>query len=114
MGPRRLHLSEIATSERKPKARPMKKKYLALLTSITVLPNCKDLVGIFLAVPEEGKPLSEEETCCLLLLDTEVPGTPEKDTDGAHHVIEHSVTVPMEIPAEITPPVFENTGQPLK
>jgi len=87
---------------------------LALLTSTTVLPNCKDLVGIFLAVPEEEKVLSEEETCCLLLLDTEVPGTPEKDTDGTHHETEHSVTVPMEIPAEITPPMFENTGQPLK
>ena len=58
--------------------------------------------------------LSEEETCCLLLLDTEVPGTPEKDTDGAQHETEHIVTVPMEIPAEITPPMFENTRQPLK
>ena len=65
-------------------------------------------------MPEEEKVPSEEETCCLLLLDTEVPGTPEKDTDGAQHETEHSVTVPMEIPAVITPPMFENTRQPLK
>jgi len=79
--------------------------------STTVFSNYKDLVEIFLAVPEE------EETHCLLLLDIEgpgTPGTPEKDQDGAYHEAEHGVAAPMEPPAEIDPPILENTGQPLK
>ena len=81
--------------------------------SITVLPNYKDLVENFLAVPEE-EALSEEETLHLLLLDTEAPVAPEKDTDGVHHETEHGVAAPMESPAEIAPPMFQNAGQPLK
>ena len=65
-------------------------------------------------MPEEEEALSEEETCYLLLLDTEAPGTPEKDIDGPLHDTEHDVTAPMESPAEIAPPMFENTGQPLE
>ena len=61
-------------------------------------------------MPEEEEPLSEEETCHLLLLDTEAPGIPEKDTDGAHNGTEHGVAASMESPAEIALPMFENTG----
>jgi len=87
---------------------------LALLTSTTVFTNYKDLVEIFLAVSEEEEAQSEEETDCLLLLDTEGPGTPEKDRYGAHHDTEHGVAAPMKPPAEIDSPMLENTGQPLK
>ena len=87
---------------------------MALLTSTTVLSNYKDPVEIFLAVPEEEDTLSEEETLHLLLLDTGASGTPEKNTNGAHHETEHGLATRMESPAEIAPPIFENAGQPLK
>ena len=79
-----------------------------------VLRNYVDLAEQLLAVPEEEEVWFEEETCHLLLLDTEAPGTPEKDKDGAHHKAEHGVTPPMEPPAETAPPMLENAGQPLK
>ena len=43
--------------------------------STIVFYNYRDLVWIFLAVPEEEEAQSEEEMYCLLLLDTEGPGT---------------------------------------
>ena len=84
-----------------------------LLGTAPVFPDHEDFADQLLAVPEE-EVWSEEETCHLLLLDTEVPGTPEKGKDGAHHEVEHGVAAPMESPAEIPPPMLENTGQPLK
>ena len=84
---------------------------MALLTSTTVFTNYKDHVEIFLAVSEEEEAQSEEEMYCLLLLDTEGPGTPEKDRDGVYHETEHGVAAPMDPPAKIDPPMLENTGQ---
>ena len=65
-------------------------------------------------MPEEEEDWSEEETCRMLLLDTEAPGTPETDKDGTYHEAEHGMTALMDPPAEIPLPMPENTGQPLK
>jgi len=78
------------------------------------LPNYKDLVEKLLAVPEEEEAHSEEETCYSPLLDTEAPGTPEKDGNEAYHEVEHGVAIPMEPPCETAPPMLENAGQSLE
>jgi len=78
------------------------------------LSNYKDLVEKLLAVPEEEEVQSEEETCYSLSLDTEAPGTPEKDGNEAYNEVEHGVTIPMEPPCETAPPMLENAGQSLK
>jgi hypothetical protein len=67
-----------------------------------------------LAVPEEQEVWFEDETCSWLLLDAEAPGTPKKVDVGAYHNTEHGVTVPMGPPAEASPPMLKNAGQPLK
>jgi len=59
-----------------------------------VICNYEDLTEKLLAVPEEEEVQCEEETCHLLLLDTEAPGTPEKDEDGLEHEIYHGVNYP--------------------
>jgi len=82
--------------------------------SAAVLCNYEDLAEPLLAVSEEEEVWFEEETCYLLLLGIEAPGTPEKDKYGSHHEIEHGVIDLMAPPAEIAPPMLENAGQPLK
>jgi hypothetical protein len=56
----------------------------------------------------------EDETCSWILLDTEAPRAPKKEQDGAYYEAEHGVTVSVGPPAETSPPIFENAGQPLK
>ena len=113
MGPRRLHLSERATSERKLEGTPTKKNiwhsWRLYQFSLTISIFSEQL----LAVPEE-EAWSEEETSRLLLLDTEAPGTPEKDTYGASHETEYGVTATMAAPTETAPPMLENARKPLK
>ena len=88
---------------------------MAFLASVAVLCNYGDLAEQLLSVPEEGEVWFEEETCShLLLLDTEAPGTQEKDKDESHHEMEHDVIALMAPPAETAPPMLENAGQPLK
>ena len=88
---------------------------MAFLASVAVLCNYEDLAEQLLSVPEEGEVwFEEDETCHLLLLDTEASGTPERNKYGSHHEIEHGVIALMAPPAEIAPPMLENAGQPLK
>ena len=68
--------------------------------SAAVLCNYEDLAEPLLAVSEEEEVWFEEETCYLLLLGIEAPGTPEKDKYGSHHEIEHGVITLMAPPAE--------------
>jgi hypothetical protein len=74
----------------------------------------KNFVEQLLAVPEEQEVWFEDETCSWLLPATEAPGTPKKVDVVAYHNTEHGVTVPMGPPAETSPPILENAGQPLK
>jgi len=87
---------------------------LASPASAPVLSDHEDFSEQLLAVPEEEEGWSEEETCRLLLLGTEAPGTPETNDNGAYNEAEHGVAPPTEPPAEIAPVMIENAGEPLK
>jgi hypothetical protein len=82
--------------------------------SAPVSSDYEDFSGQLLAVPEEEDVWSEEETCHQLLLNTEAPGTPEKNEDRAPNEIEYGVTASMGPLDETAPPLPENAGEPLK